>query len=574
MTTRSKISHDKKSGAGRNAHRGLFFKKEKSTVGASKDTFFSPKVAIGEANDKYEKEADAVADHVVNSMGHASVSQVQMKCATCDEEERGIRRKEEEEEPVQLKADIEDDQETVQKKSASGEEEKEVQLKALDSRLNDGEGRGNSLSPDMRREMETSFGADFGHVGIHTDQEAVQLAQGLGAQAFTHGSDIYFNRGKYDTSSSEGKRLLAHELTHVVQQGSTLKKKRIQRQLAYGSGYAGYSSAGKEIRNAKAGTWNPTSVDFRTNAGRSGGGTGVKDLPELIKAISAQGKGTIKNLGIIGHSNSRALGLSGDVHAEGVPLRGLITEATLQSHKAEIDAVKDRFTDDAAITLYSCNSGGVSSGLADAVSVAFGVCVKGFKNYVMWCITFNESPAEITSRGNVYYENPNDPLAGTGIHPSCASFHKRVLDLTPDVSSCKGVKTGPEKKCVPLPDIPLLEHPGLFQLSAFSHEGVPDAAKNSRVSSEVEGLRKGDGLVYGTFHLRPRVSRLQELLIAHGNYTKVDGMFGPKTEAALNIFQASNNISTSHVVDRATADALEGRNSPVCPAGHIPVITV
>ncbi len=67
--------------------------------------------------------------------------------------------------------------------------------------------------------MESTFGAGFGGVKVHTDTQAVQMNKDLNAQAFTHGSDIYFNEGKYDDNSSEGQHLLAHELTHVVQQG-------------------------------------------------------------------------------------------------------------------------------------------------------------------------------------------------------------------------------------------------------------------------------------------------------------------------------------------------------------------
>jgi peptidoglycan hydrolase-like protein with peptidoglycan-binding domain len=69
-----------------------------------------------------------------------------------------------------------------------------------------------------RSEMESSFGADFGRVNIHTDAEAVQMSKELGAQAFTHGNDVYFNKGKYNPGSGEGKHLLAHELTHTIQQ--------------------------------------------------------------------------------------------------------------------------------------------------------------------------------------------------------------------------------------------------------------------------------------------------------------------------------------------------------------------
>ncbi|MBK9492218.1 MAG: DUF4157 domain-containing protein, partial [Haliscomenobacter sp.] len=65
-----------------------------------------------------------------------------------------------------------------------------------------------------RAEMENSFGVDFSQVNIHTDGEAVQLNKDLGAHAFTHGKDVYFNAGKYNPDNSSGKHLLAHELTH------------------------------------------------------------------------------------------------------------------------------------------------------------------------------------------------------------------------------------------------------------------------------------------------------------------------------------------------------------------------
>ena len=66
--------------------------------------------------------------------------------------------------------------------------------------------------------MSAKFGVDFSGVRIHDDSEAVGLAKELQAQAFTHGRDIYFNEGKFDPESGAGKNLLAHELTHVVQQ--------------------------------------------------------------------------------------------------------------------------------------------------------------------------------------------------------------------------------------------------------------------------------------------------------------------------------------------------------------------
>ena len=66
--------------------------------------------------------------------------------------------------------------------------------------------------------MEASFDSDFSAVRIHTDEEAAELSKALGAQAFTRGNDIYFNQGKFEPTSSTGKHLLAHELTHTQQQ--------------------------------------------------------------------------------------------------------------------------------------------------------------------------------------------------------------------------------------------------------------------------------------------------------------------------------------------------------------------
>jgi len=77
------------------------------------------------------------------------------------------------------------------------------------------------LPSDVRADLEPKFGADFSGVKVHTGSTAAQLSQDVGAQAFTHGSDIYFNQGKYNPESGAGKHLLAHELTHTVQQGGS-----------------------------------------------------------------------------------------------------------------------------------------------------------------------------------------------------------------------------------------------------------------------------------------------------------------------------------------------------------------
>ena len=139
------------------------------------------------------------------------------------------RQEEEEEEEVQAKSQFpirrqEEEEETVQAKSRSPS----VQLN-LEQRLATQKGKGQPLSAEVRAFMEPRFGVDLGGVRVHTGGEAVQLTQALKAQAFTHGQDVYFGAGKYDPGTDAGKRLLAHELTHVVQQsGGRLQRRAAQ----------------------------------------------------------------------------------------------------------------------------------------------------------------------------------------------------------------------------------------------------------------------------------------------------------------------------------------------------------
>jgi hypothetical protein len=81
-------------------------------------------------------------------------------------------------------------------------------------------GGGAPLADGVRAEMEAHLGADLASVRIHTDGRADELSRSVQAEAFTTGSDIFFKTGGYDPASSSGRGLLAHELTHVVQQST------------------------------------------------------------------------------------------------------------------------------------------------------------------------------------------------------------------------------------------------------------------------------------------------------------------------------------------------------------------
>ncbi len=197
------------------------------------------KLTVGPANDRYEQEADRVAEQVMSSQQPATSSQ-----------QPAVQRQEDEEE-VQTKplaASItplvqrqEDEEEVQTKPLAAGitpllqrqEDEEEIQTSRLVQRRGDGsfevdskmeshlagqKGGGQPLPGDVRSYMEPRFGTDFGDVRVHTGGDAVQMNRDLDAHSFTHGRDIYFGAGQYDPGTSSGKSLVAHELTHVVQQ--------------------------------------------------------------------------------------------------------------------------------------------------------------------------------------------------------------------------------------------------------------------------------------------------------------------------------------------------------------------
>ena len=83
-----------------------------------------------------------------------------------------------------------------------------------------GRGGGSPLDTDVRSDMEANLGSDFADVRVHTGGAAAGSAAAVGAKAYTVGSEVVFNDGAYDPQSTDGRKTLAHELTHVVQQRS------------------------------------------------------------------------------------------------------------------------------------------------------------------------------------------------------------------------------------------------------------------------------------------------------------------------------------------------------------------
>lgn len=96
---------------------------------------------------------------------------------------------------------------------------------AVEQAIDGARGQGAPLDRTARADMEQAFGTDFGGVRIHSDDRSHRLNRALDARAFTSGHDVFFSRGAYEPGTSGGRELLAHELTHVVQQTGTVQEK-------------------------------------------------------------------------------------------------------------------------------------------------------------------------------------------------------------------------------------------------------------------------------------------------------------------------------------------------------------
>jgi Domain of unknown function (DUF4157) len=99
----------------------------------------------------------------------------------------------------------------------------------FDSQLQSSKNQGQKLDDNVKSEMEGYLGSNLSGVNIHKGEKADKMSRNINAKAFTHGQDIYFKDGNYDPTSTEGKKLLAHELTHTVQQGEGMLRPMLQR---------------------------------------------------------------------------------------------------------------------------------------------------------------------------------------------------------------------------------------------------------------------------------------------------------------------------------------------------------
>jgi hypothetical protein len=165
----------------------------------ARDRGLPTRLQVGPRDDAFEQQADRAAEAILAGRRAPATAAAphapQRKCAACEaEDEEAIRRSS-----------------TNGAAGAAGGARADVAARAVAS-------GGRPLGPALREYFEPRFGADLSGVRLHTDGRAADAADGLQAHAFTLGSDIAFARGAFAPESSAGRRLLAHELTHVVQQ--------------------------------------------------------------------------------------------------------------------------------------------------------------------------------------------------------------------------------------------------------------------------------------------------------------------------------------------------------------------
>jgi hypothetical protein len=245
-------------------------------VSAAQPASIQTKLTVGPAGDKYEQEADRVAKQVTSTPSQA-VASAQRAAEEDELQAKRLQRSAEEEEPLQAKriqrAKLEEESKATASPSKGTEEDKEVkrirvqrmgpeeeeplqgkrlqrsgpeeelQMRRVqrvggdpasmeggdaapefESSVQTAAGKGNPLPESVRTEMEAAFGRDFGGVRVHADGQANALNRQVQALAFTTGPDIFFREGQYAPGSATGKEVLAHELTHVVQQGAASAK--------------------------------------------------------------------------------------------------------------------------------------------------------------------------------------------------------------------------------------------------------------------------------------------------------------------------------------------------------------
>lgn len=198
--------------------------------------YMQTKLAVSQPGDAAEQEADQVARQVARAPKGSLEPGV-----TPQKPEEKLAPKE----AVPAAQGLKEDAPPSVAREAKGEADAEV-APQTEERLDARKGMGDPMSEAVKADLEARMGADFSKVRTHTDAEADELCRQHAARAFTVGSDVYFAAGEYQPGTDGGRELLAHELTHVVQQGDGVKRSLMRKPKA-GAGKGKLSADGKQL---------------------------------------------------------------------------------------------------------------------------------------------------------------------------------------------------------------------------------------------------------------------------------------------------------------------------------------
>ena len=273
---------------------------------------FQPKLKVNQPGDAYEQEADRVADQVMRMPVSDSASRmtnaketIDRKCSVCE-----MNKEDSNEQELNISRDIL----TTANLETTDKTANEISIVRSSSGL--------SLDPSIRHYMESRFGFDFGRVRIHADDNAARSAESINARAYTVRNDIVFGHGQYSPHTKPGQHLIAHELSHTIQQNTSGNSPIVQRQ----PGPPNTAKAGKELfwkllalreamlrGNSEAGlTWNREMNRFSPDQRPPI----TNHIDSQLRNLSKNDRGTLYNYAVQGESG-RALPTSAAGHRTG-----------------------------------------------------------------------------------------------------------------------------------------------------------------------------------------------------------------------------------------------------------------
>ena len=334
-----------------------------------------PKLIIGQPDDKYEQEADRVADEVMRM----PEPRLQRQAEEEEEEEELIQTKplaeqitplvqrqvepEEEEEEALLQPKLGTNAEyPIQRQVEEEEEEEILQTKVnrsqalevgpdLESRIQALRGGGQPLPKSARSFFEPRFGYDFSQVRVHTTSRAAETARELNARAFTRDRDVVFRAGQYAPETREGKKLLAHELTHVVQQNNrvsqTVQPLLIQMKKALKVGVYETKDQSKDIDDAVK-----EPIVIAANS--------IKEAANKLEKKKTSEGASIKTLSFYGHG---APGYQSLGAGKGYDAAKEISSDSINTHTNDYKKMFGTLADGARVNLRGCNVGAGKKGL-------------------------------------------------------------------------------------------------------------------------------------------------------------------------------------------------------------------